>query len=365
MGKRFLLMLLIAGAIFGGLGYAKYQQIMALKARFSVPQPPTPVEVATVARVQRALSIPGTGTLTAVQDIFVTNEVPGIVSTLSFESGARVAAGDVLVTLDASVDEATLEGMVADLELARVQRARAEKLVARHTISQSDYDEILARETQAGAAVASHRALIAKKTIRAPFAGTLGIRRIDVGDYLAAGSPIVPLQTLDPLYLDSAIPEKYIAALKPGQTVRVKAQAYGAEVFEGQISAVEPGADPATRMVRVRAELPNADHRLRPGMFVEVELLEEAAEEVLELPDTAITYSPYGNSVFILLTDKDGALSVERRQVETRAPREGRVVVEKGLAEGDRVVATGQNKLRNGVKVVVSKDAPLVPVTSR
>ena len=361
MGKRLVLMLLIAAGIFGGLGYAKYQQIMAMKAKFSVPPPPTPVAIATVTREKRIRTIPGNGSLSAVQDIFVTNEVPGIVSALSFQSGRAVAAGETLVQLDASVDEATLEGLVADLELARLQRARAEKLVKRHTISQADYDEILARETQTRAAVAAQRALIAKKTIRAPFAGTLGIRRVDLGDYLAAGSPIVPLQTLDPVYLDSAIPEKYIGALRPGQTVRVRVQAYGAEVFEGRLTAVEPGADPTTRMVRVRAEMPNADHRLRPGMFVEVELVEENSQSVLELPDTAITYSPYGNSVFLLVTDKDGALSVERRQVETRAPREGRVVIVKGLAEGDQVVATGQNKLRNGVKVTPAKDDPLTP----
>lgn len=358
MASRFIVMLLIAGAIFGGLGYAKYRQVQTMVAKFSVPQPPTPVAAVAVRQASWPRIIESTGSLTAVQDSFVTNEVPGIVSALHFDSGQEVAAGAVLVNLDATVDLATLDGLLAELELARLQHGRAKKLVKDHTLSQADYDEVLAKETQLRAEAAAQQAIIAKKTLRAPFAGTLGIRRVDLGDYLAAGSSVVSLQTLSPIYLDSSIPERYIAELKTGQEIFLHSQAYGEERFSGRLTAIEPGADPATRMVRIRAEFPNADKRLRPGMFVDLELVQAAVDEVLALPETAISYSPYGNSVF-LITETPEGLVVERKPVETGGTRDGDVAITKGLAVGDRVVAVGQNKLRNGMKVEVVEDSTL------
>jgi membrane fusion protein (multidrug efflux system) len=302
--------------------------------------------------------IVSTGSLTAVQDSFITNEVPGIVAAIHFDSGQEVAAGAVLVSLDATVDLATLDGLTAELELARLQHQRASKLVKDRTLSQADYDEVLAKETRLRAEVAAQQAIIAKKTLRAPFAGTLGIRRVDLGDYLAAGSSVVSLQTLSPIYLDSSIPERYIAELATGQEILIHSQAYGDERFSGRLTAIEPGADPATRMVRIRAEFANTDKRLRPGMFVDLELVQEAADKALALPETAISYSPYGNSVFLIKETADG-LVVERKPVETGQARAGEVAVIKGLAAGDRVVAVGQNKLRNGMKVAVVEDSTL------
>lgn len=358
MRSRFLVMLLIAGAIFGGLGYAKYRQIQTMVAKFSVPQPPTPVATVAARATIWPRTIESTGSLTAVQDSFVTNEVPGIVSAIHFKSGQEVAAGAILLSLDATVDLATLEGLKAELALARLQHQRAEKLVRDRNLSQADYDEVLAKETRLRADVAGQEAIIAKKTLRAPFGGRLGIRRVDLGDYLAAGSSVVSLQTLAPIYLDSSIPERYIALLEPGQEILLRTQAYGEERFAGKLVAIEPGADPATRMVRIRAEFANADQRLRPGMFVELELVQQAADEVLVLPETAISYSPYGNSVFLITETPEGP-TVERKPVEIGISRGGEVAVTRGLAAGDQVVTVGQNKLRNGMKVKLVEEPAL------
>ncbi len=357
-------MLLVAGAIFGGLGYQKYHQIQQMTAKFSKPQPPTPVEVVTVTRKQWQRTITGTGSFTATQDIFVSNEVPGVVASLHFDSGQTVTKGDALLTLDSTVDQAILNGLVAEQTLAEVQYERAAKLVRDKTMSQSQFDEAAAKRARAAADVVAQQAQIAKKTIRAPFSGTLGIRRADLGDYLAAGSSIVPLVTMDPIFLDSAIPERYLPQLRVGQAIRVHVQAYGNETFTGRLVALEPGVDPATRMIRVRAELANPEQRLRPGMFVEVEAIDERTDDVLVVPDTAITYSPYGDSVFVLL-EKDHELTVERRQIEIGDNRLGEVAVKKGLAEGDRLVSVGQNKLRNGMRVVLATEAPLAAPTKQ
>lgn len=347
---RLVLMLLLIAGVFGGLALVKQQQIADMKAKFSTPQAPTEVEVAEVTARRWQRIIPGTGSLTAIQDALVTSEVPGLVAAIHFESGQVVQRGDALLTLDASVDEAVLAGLVAEQKLAEVQFERARKLVRDRTMSQSQFDEAAANRDRIAANVNAQRARLAKKTIRAPFSGTLGIRRVDLGDFLSEGASIVALQTLDPIYLDSAVPERYLPLLQVGQEIRVRAQAYAGETFTGHLVAIEPGVEPETRMIRVRAELANRDRRLRPGMFVAVEAIERSTEDVLVVPDTAITYSPYGNTVFVITDDKEGA-TVARRQIETGAVRDGEVAVLKGLAAGERVVAVGQNKLRNGMPV--------------
>jgi membrane fusion protein, multidrug efflux system len=355
MLTRFILMLAIVAAIFGGIAYTKYRQINAMTAKFSVAPPPTDVTVATVEQASWQRSIAGTGSLTAVQDVFVTNEERGLVTAVHFESGQFVTEGSPLLTLDATVDTAVLARLIAEQRLAGVQYERAAKLVRDKTMSQSQFDEAAARRDQVAADVAAQQARVTKKTIRAPFSGTLGIRRVDVGDYLVPGSPIVSLQTLDPIFVDSAAPEKFLPALALKQEIQVKVQAYPNEWFRGQITAIEPGIDPETRMVRLRAELPNADHRLRPGMFAEINAVQGMGETLLVVPETAITYSPYGNSVFVVVEGKSG-LSVERRQVETGESQGGMVAVTKGLALSERVVTVGQNKLRNGMAVAIAPD---------
>ncbi|MGE3771562.1 MAG: efflux RND transporter periplasmic adaptor subunit [Gammaproteobacteria bacterium] len=356
MLKRVLLLLVLALAIFGGLAATKYVQVRQMTQKLSVPQPPTAVAVATVERVQWPRSLTAVGSVSAVQDVTVTTEVAGQVESIRFESGAQVAAGDVLVTLDTSIDAAELAGLEASLRLAELQFVRAEKLRRERTMSEAQYDEAAAKRAEAAALVRAKQAHIAKKTIRAPIAGTLGIRRIDLGDYLAPGAEIVGLQSLDTVFVDYRLPERDLGRIRVGQQIEVRVQAYPDRRFGGTVTAIDPAIDVATRMVKLRARLPNPEGLLRPGMFADVDTREEQIDEVLVVPTTAITYSPYGNSVY-LVSEADGGLKVQRRQVETGETRGSLVAVTKGVAAGDRVVAVGQNKLRNDVAVVIAPAA--------
>lgn len=353
MLKRVLLLTLLAVLVFGGLAGAKYLQIRRMIAKFSAPQPPTQVEVVPAERLRWERAMFAVGSISAVQDVVVTTEVPGLVQTLHFESGQRVKAGDILLTLDSSIDVAELAGLKATEELARVQYTRFEKLAREKTASASQYDEAAAQRTRATALVEAKQALIAKKTVRAPIDGVLGLRRVDLGDYLAPGTEIVSLQALDSVFVDYRLPERDLGRLAPGQPLRVRVQAWPGRDFNGRITAIDPAIDVATRMIRVRGVLDNPDHALRPGMFADVDTLEPEPDEVLALPETAITYTPYGNSVFVVVEGEKG-LVVRRRQVETGAIRDGMVAVTSGLDAGERVVAVGQNKLRNEQAVQIA-----------
>jgi len=351
--KRVLLLALLAILIFGSLAGAKYFQIQRMVARFSVPQPPAPVAVASAERVQWERTLAAVGSVSAVQDVMVTTEVPGLVDGIHFESGRQVQAGDVLLTLDSSIDIAELAGLTATEELANVQYQRFAKLRRDKTASESQYDEAAAQRRRSTALVQAKRAHIAKKTIRAPISGTLGLRRIDLGDYLAPGAEVVSLQALDRVFVDYRLPERVLARIAIGQTVRVSVQAYPGRSFPGRITAIDPAIDVATRMVRVRGTLDNPDQALRPGMFADVETLEEQPDEVIVVPETAITYNPYGNAVYVVV-DAEQGLKVTRRPVQTGEVRDGRVAVTMGLEASERVVAVGQNKLRNEQAVVIA-----------
>lgn len=355
MLKRALLLALLAILIFGSLAGAKYLQIQRMVARFSVPQAPAPVAVATAERVRWERTLTAVGSLSAVQDVMVTTEVPGLIDGIHFESGQQVRAGEVLLTLDSSIDVAELAGLTATEELANVQYQRFAKLRRDKTASESQYDEAAAQRSRAIALVQAKRAHIAKKTIRAPISGTLGLRRIDLGDYLAPGAEVVSLQALDRVFVDYRLPERVLARLAIGQSIRILVQAFPGRSFTGQITAIDPAIDVATRMIRVRGTLANPDHALRPGMFADVETLEEQPDEVIVVPETAITYNPYGNAVFVV-ADSGTGLKVIRRPVETGKVRDGTVAVTSGLEAGERVVAVGQNKLRNEQAVVIAPE---------
>jgi membrane fusion protein (multidrug efflux system) len=290
--------------------------------------------------------------------VFVTTEVPGQVEKILFESGQRVAEGDVILQLDDSVDQADLEGLIAQLNLARLQFERARKLVKERSVSQSEYDQSRAQLDSAEATVASKRAVIAKKKIRAPFGGQLGIREVDVGEYLSPGARIVPLQALDPVHVDYTLPERHFDELVAGQTVRVEVQAYPERVFQGSISAINPGIDPGTRSVRLRATLDNPEQLLRPGMFAEVRTVLPARDDILTLPRTAVTYNPYGESVFVIVAQGDQQV-VQNRRIKTGEVREGRVEIVDGLQAGELVVSAGQVKLRNGQPVTIDNSVTL------
>jgi len=354
--KRVLLLALLAILIFGSLVGAKYFQIQRMAARFSVPQAPAPVAVATAERVRWERTLAAVGSISAVQDVMVTTEIPGLVESIRFESGQQVQAGDVLLTLDGSIDIAELAALTATEDLANVQYQRFAKLRRDKTASESQYDEAAAQRSRSTALVQAKRAHIAKKTIRAPIGGTLGLRRIDLGDYLAPGAEVVSLQALDRVFVDYGLPERLLARIAIGQAVRVLVQAYPGRSFSGRITAIDPAIDVATRMVRVRGTLDNPGEALRPGMFADVETLEEQPDEVIVVPETAITYNPYGNAVYVVV-DAGQGLQAIRRPVQTGEVRDGRVAVTAGLEAGERVVAVGQNKLRNEQAVVIAPES--------
>jgi len=352
MIKRLIFAVLLLAVIFGGIFGWKLYMIKMRATMLGHAMPPTVVAATRVRTESWQPQLSAVGSVAAVQGISVTNEIAGTVEKILFKSGQSVAQGDPLLELDDSVDQAELRGLIAERDLAAVDYRRLAKLLKDKSVSPSDVDQAKATLENAQAQVESKKAQIAKKLISAPFTGRLGIRQVDVGEYLAPGSPIVPLQMLDPVYADFFLPERHLAELHIGQQVTIRVQAWPGETFEGQITALNPGIDTASRTLKVRATLANPEQRLRPGMFAEVRVLLPAQTQVLTLPDTAITYNPYGDSVFLIEEGSKG-LAVQRRQVETGETQAGRVAILKGLTAGERVVSAGQVKLRNGMTVTL------------
>lgn len=364
MLRRSLLVLLILGLLAGGLGYLKYRQIQAQMAQFGEAQPPTAVSAATVTTRRWQPRLNAVGNVQAVQGVMVNNQIAGQVERTLFDSGDQVKEGQALVQLDTDVDEADLAGLKASLNLAETQLARNRQLLRDRAVSQRELDEATAELERAVAGVDSKTALIEKKTIRAPFEGQLGIRLVDRGQYLPAGSQIVALEALDPVYVDYALPERRLSELEVGQPVQVRVAAYPERVFDGQIQAISPAVDRETRNIRIRALLPNPERLLRPGMFAKVATLLAEQDAVLTLPRQAITFNTYGDSVFMIQDgdgEQAGQLVVQRRQVETGSVLGDDVEIVSGLDRGDRVVAAGQVKLRNGMAVNIVPDEDVAP----
>lgn len=348
--------LILIGAIISGLWLG--MQLLAAKkasdqaALAAQPRPTPTITAEPVAQETWQRYLFAIGSFAAVQDVSVTNEVEGKVTAIHFVSGQQVNEGDILVTLDTSVDAAELQALIAEQRLNELQFERSQRLVTENTISKSEFDIAAARRDGAVAMTQAKAASVRKKTIRAPFGGTLGIRKIDLGEYLDAGAEIVSLQMLTPIFLDFATPERFISQVSLGQFVEAEVHAYPGDEFRGRVIAVEPGIDRATRNMRIRARFDNKDRRLRPGMFAEIRSTVPQSDEVLTVPETAVSYTPYGNSVFVV-TEDNGATRVSRRQIETGEVRAGRVMVTQGLAVGELIVSAGHNKLRNGMTVQI------------
>lgn len=357
MIKRLIFVILALGLVFGGIFGWKYYQVR-LASQTATSPPPATVAAAEVEIENWQPYLYAVGSLVALQGIHVTTEIAGLVEQILFESGQRTKQGELLVQLEDSIDQAQLEGLIAEQQLAELRFRRIERLFQQQTVSREQFDEAATQLDAAIAQVAAQRARIRKKAIRAPFAGLLGIRQVDVGQYLAPGAQIVPLQAVDPIYVDYSLPERYFAELAEGQQVRLEVQAYPGQTFQGKVTAINSEVDLGTRNIRVRATLDNPDGRLRPGMFAEVRSLLPERQDVLTLPRTAITYNPYGDSVFVI-EKQDGDLIVQRRQVETGETRNGRVAIVRGLKAGDRVVSAGQVKLRNGQQVQIDNSVEL------
>ncbi|MGR9086035.1 MAG: efflux RND transporter periplasmic adaptor subunit [Gammaproteobacteria bacterium] len=357
MVKRLILILFFSAAIFGGLFGWKFLQIGKAMNELTLP-PPAVVAATEVKTVMWQPYLSSVGSLVAVAGIDVSNEIAGKVAAIHFDSGQTVRKGQLLVEMDISTDLAELKALLAEERLAKVRFDRSEKLIARQFVSQSDYDQNRALLEQAKALASAKRTVIEKKRIHAPFDGKLGIRQIDVGQYLEEGAAMVPLQQLDPIYIDFMLPEGHLARLAVGQKIEVTVQAFPGQRFSGEISALNPGIDVGTRSIKVRATLSNRERKLRPGMFADIRVLLSERRTVLAVPDTSITYNPYGDSVFAIEAGQEG-LVARLKQVVTGETRNGLVEITEGLVAGEKVVSAGQVKLRNGMQVALDdKPAP-------
>jgi membrane fusion protein (multidrug efflux system) len=300
------------------------------------------------------------GTLKAVQGVTVAAELPGKVVKIYFEAGTTVKKGDILLRQDTSSEEAQLSGILAQVNLSRINLDRANQLLAKELISRADRDNAVASAEQAQAQAKNLRTIIAKKTIQAPFSGHLGIRQVNLGQILREGDPIVTLQSLDPIYVDFTLPQRQLPLVRLGLTVQVTTDALRGEALKGQITAINPLVDAETRQIKVQATVPNRGEKLRPGMFANVAVGLPARRKVLAIPATAVLYAPYGDSAFIIEDAADKKGKVLRQQfVRLGLKRGDFVAVKSGLQEGQTVVSTGVFKLRNGQSVVV--DNTLAP----
>ncbi|MBE0618019.1 MAG: efflux RND transporter periplasmic adaptor subunit [Proteobacteria bacterium] len=347
-------------AVVGALAGIKALQIRTMldQGRQATP-PPETVTTAAVRTETWESTLTAIGTLEAVQGVTVAAELPGKVVQIAFEAGARVKAGDLLLRQDTTAEEAQLAGAEAALRLAEEDLERGKQLLDQGVFSRSQYDSALANARESAAQVENLRAAIEKKTIRAPFAGRLGLRLVNLGQSLSPGDPIVSLQDLDPIFVDFALPQQELAHVRPGLAVRVTSDALPGETIRATVTAINPGVDAATRSVQIQASAPNRDERLHPGMYVNVAVVRPGRQQVLVIPATAVLYAPYGNSVF-LVDEKTGGQKVLRQEfVQLGEARGDFVAVAKGLREGNTLVSTGAFKLRNGQAVVV--DNTLAP----
>jgi membrane fusion protein (multidrug efflux system) len=362
MKRKIILAVIIVAAVLGGLAGVKALQIKKLIAFGAAFVPPPESVSAAVAREEKWQGfISSIGTINAVQGVTVTPDIPGQVREIAFESGAAVAKGDLLVRLDTSAEESQLAAMEAQVGLARSNLARVRTLRTDGNVAQADLDAAEAAVKQYEANANTIRATIEKKTIRAPFAGRLGIRQINLGQYMDTGKPIVSLQSLAPVYADFSLPQQELAKLKTGLRVRLVSDTYPGQRFEGVLTAINPDLDAVTRSVGLQATFDNADERLRPGMFARVEVLLPEEQNVLVIPATSVLSAPFGDSVYLIETQpaKDGAaahLVVRQQFIRTGTVRGDFVSVESGLKPGDRVASSGMFKLRNGLTVVENNE---------
>ncbi|MGC5701691.1 efflux RND transporter periplasmic adaptor subunit [Pseudomonas sp. NFXW11] len=363
LGACFFIVLLLAGH----KAFSIYQQIQV----YTKPRPPVSVAVATVIEQPWQQRLPAVGTLKALRGVSLSLEMAGTVKDVQFESGQKVKVGQPLIQLDSAVEQALLETAQADLGLAQYDFARGSQLVGDRAISKGEFDRLSAQLQKNKATVNQLKASLAKKHILAPFGGVIGIRQVDVGDYLASGTVIATLQDLSSLYVDFYVPEQSVPKMAIGQAVQVEVSVYPQQIFPGTVSAINPKVENSTRNVLVRATLANPDNKLLPGMFASLQVLLANPAPQIVVPESAVTYSLYGNSVFAVVEKKadDGSvekdadgqpvLIAERRFTETGERRNGLVLVTKGLQQGDQVVSAGQLKLDTGTPIAISPDKTL------
>ena len=362
MIKKLFIGVLIVLVVLGGLAAVKTMQIKTMIAAGASFVPPPETIASAVAQEEKwPETIPAVGSVNASEGVTVAPEIAGTVSEIAFESGATVKQGDLLVKLDASSELAQLRALEAQVDWAKVSAERLRKLQADKTVSKSELDQAEAALKQANANADNIRAIIDKKTIRAPFAGRLGIRLVNLGERLDAGKGIVSLQSLSPLFVDFSLPQQELARLQTGLKVTAISDSYPDKVFDGELAVISPELDAVTRSIKLRAKFENADERLRAGMFVKVSVVLPEAQPVLAIPSTAILRAPFGDSVFVISGSTN--LTVQQKFIRTGRTLGYFVSVESGLKAGDRVVEAGVFKLRNGMSVVENNET--TPKTSQ
>jgi membrane fusion protein (multidrug efflux system) len=359
MARRLILTLGVVLVLLTALGFVKFKQVQSAIAAGSSFQPPPEAVTSIVAKQEQwSGTLNMIGTVEAVHGVTVSADLAGIVGRINFESGQSVREGAVLVELDTRQEHAQLASLEAQRDLAHVNFGRMDGLVKAGVISRMDYDQATAQQKATEANVAEIKATIERKTIRAPFSGILGIRKVNLGQYLAGGGAIVPLQSLNPIYVNFGVPQQAATQVRVGHTVRVNTEDVAGHVFTGRVTAIDSVVDETTRNVQIQATLSNPEGKLRPGMFIQVELATAAPRPVITLPTSAISYAPYGDSVYVItdLKDPKGQTyrGVRQTFVKVGGSRGDQVAVISGVKPGDEVVSSGVFKLRNGAAVQVN-----------
>jgi membrane fusion protein (multidrug efflux system) len=351
MAKRMILMLIVTLGAIGALGFLKFRQVQdAMAQAAAYQQPPEAVTTILARNESWPATLSAIGTAAAVQGVMVSADLPGIVSQVAFDSGASVNQGDLLVQLDTKQELAQLTAIEATRDLARLNFERMNNLINDGAITRAEYDRAAAEQKETEARVAEIQAMIERKTIRAPFTGILGLRQVNLGQYLSPGTPVVLLQSLDPIWVNFGIPQEDAAKVSIGSKVR-------AAEFTGTVTAINAIVDEATRNIQIQATLANPEHKLRPGMFVQTEVLLGSGTSNVTLPASAISYAPYGDSVYIideLKNEKGEPYRGVRQQFVKLGPSRGdQIAILSGVKAKEEVVTSGVFKLRNGAAVLV------------
>jgi membrane fusion protein (multidrug efflux system) len=374
MTKRMVIMLAAVAVVFGGIfGFQVFKAAMIKKFISAMGSPPQTVSAVKAGYSEWQSKVEAIGSLRAVLGSDLSLEVAGVVDTITFNSGDDVAQGKQLLKLRAGDDAARLESLQAMADLSEITYERDQKQFKMQAVSQATLDTDAANLKNAKAQVAQQQAILDKRILRAPFDGHLGVRVVDLGQYLSAGSVIVTLQALDPIFVDFFVPQQSVDQVRLGQTVTVKVDAFRDKTFTGEISALNPKVDTGSRNLQVRAVLQNPEHKLLPGMYATVDIAIGAPQNYITLPQTAISFNPYGDTVYVVDnkgTDANGKPQLIARQtfVTAGATRGDQVAVLKGVGEGDTVVTAGQIKLHNGSAILIDNsitptaDAAPVPI---
>ena len=359
MAKRMAVMLTVTAILVAVLGFVKVKQIQTAIGQAAAFQPP-PEAVTTIvaAQEQWPATLGAIGTIAAVQGVTISADLPGTVERIGFDSGRSVREGEVLALLDTRQEQAQLAAAEAQRELARLNFERMQGLIEERVISRAEFDRASTDFRQGDARVGEIKATIERKTIRAPFSGLLGIRRVNLGQYLSAGDPLVTLQSLNPIYVNFGVPQQAMGEVRAGRDVRVTAADAAGVAFTGRVTAIDSVVDESTRNVQAQATLANPDGRLRPGMFVQAEVTLGRPSAVIALPASSISYAPYGDSVFVVadMADANGRTyrGVRQQFVKVGPSRGDQISILSGLKNGDEVVTSGVFKLRNGAAVHIN-----------